>query len=33
MKETTFDTGIKNISKLLLTMTAIIAPLVLVVNA
>lgn len=28
VKETNFDVGIKNISKLLLTMTAIIAPLV-----
>ena len=32
VKETNFDVGIKNISKLLLTMTAIIAPLVLVIN-
>jgi Mg2+-importing ATPase len=33
LKSTSFDTGIKNISKLLLTMTAIIAPLVFVINA
>ena len=32
VKETNFDVGIKNISKLLLTMTAIIAPLVLIIN-
>ena len=32
MKQTTFDTGIKNISKLLITMTAILAPLVLLIN-
>lgn len=32
IKETNFDVGIKNISKLLLTMTAIIAPLVLIIN-
>ena len=32
MKETAFDTGIKDISKLLLTMTAIIAPLVFIIN-
>lgn len=32
MKETTFDIGIKNISKILLTMTAIIAPLVFLIN-
>lgn len=32
MKETTFDTGIKDISKLLITMTAIIAPLVFIIN-
>ncbi|WP_209687513.1 magnesium-translocating P-type ATPase [Lactobacillus colini] len=32
VKETTFDKGIKNISKLLLTMTAIIAPLVFIIN-
>lgn len=33
LKSTSFDVGIKNISKLLLTMTAIIAPLVFVINA
>lgn len=32
MKQTTFDTGIKNISKLLITMTAVLAPLVLLIN-
>lgn len=32
IKETTFDVGIRNISKLLLAMTAIIAPLVLIIN-
>lgn len=32
IKETTFDVGIKNISKLLITMTAIIAPLVFIIN-
>lgn len=32
VKETNFDVGIKNISKLLLTMTAIIAPLVFLIN-
>lgn len=31
-KETTFDVGIKNISKILLTMTAVIAPLVFLIN-
>ncbi|XOQ55342.1 MAG: magnesium-translocating P-type ATPase [Lactobacillus helveticus] len=31
-KETTFDIGIKNISKILLTMTAVIAPLVFLIN-
>lgn len=32
IKETAFDVGIKDISKLLLTMTAIIAPLVFIIN-
>ncbi|MDO4912692.1 MAG: magnesium-translocating P-type ATPase [Lactobacillus sp.] len=32
IKETSFDTGIKEISKLLLTMTAVIAPLVFLIN-
>ena len=32
VKETTFDVGIKNISKILLLMTAIIAPLVFIIN-
>ncbi len=32
-KKTTFDIGIQNISKILLTMTAVIAPLVFVINA
>lgn len=32
-KQTAFDLGIKNISKILLTMTAVIAPLVFVINA
>ncbi|WEV70644.1 magnesium-translocating P-type ATPase [Lactobacillus sp. ESL0785] len=32
VKNTTFDVGIKNISKLLITMTAIIAPLVFIIN-
>ncbi|GFZ26886.1 magnesium-translocating P-type ATPase [Lactobacillus corticis] len=32
VKETSFDVGIKEISKLLLTMTAIIAPLVFIIN-
>ena len=32
-KETTFDIGIKNVSKILLIMTAVIAPLVFLINA
>ncbi len=32
IKQTSFDTGIKDISKLLITMTAVIAPLVFVIN-
>lgn len=32
IKQTTFDTGIKDVSKLLLTMTAVIAPLVFLIN-
>ncbi|MDF7638293.1 magnesium-translocating P-type ATPase [Lactobacillus sp. ESL0791] len=32
IKQTTFDVGIKNISKLLITMTVIIAPLVFIIN-
>ena len=31
-KETTFDIGIKNVSKILLIMTAVIAPLVFLIN-
>ncbi|BDR61010.1 magnesium-translocating P-type ATPase [Lactobacillus xylocopicola] len=32
VKNTTFDVGIKNVSKLLIVMTAVIAPLVLIIN-